>query len=107
HARFVRLAIAGAAIRSRNIGRRMTVGPGMVAAREIQFGVDTFGDVTVDLAGETVPQAQVIRNVIAEGQLADRVGIDAFGLGEQHGREFAVATPETVLAWLATTTERI
>lgn len=85
----------------------MPVGPGMSAASEIQFGVDTFGDVTVDLAGQTVPQAQVIRNVIAEGQLADRVGIDAFGLGEHHRHEFAVSAPEVVLAGLATTTERI
>jgi len=79
----------------------------MAAAHEIKFGVDTFGDVTVDLDGAQVSQAQVIRNVIAEGQLADRVGIDAFGLGEHHRHEFAVSSPETVLAGLATTTERI
>lgn len=83
--------------------------PGLpsVADTPVQFGLDTFGDVTQDLEGRTIHQAQVIRNVIAQGQLADRVGIDFFGIGEHHRPDFAISAPDTLLAGLATTTERI
>ncbi|GAA4548062.1 LLM class flavin-dependent oxidoreductase [Amycolatopsis samaneae] len=76
-------------------------------AKNVEFGVDTFGDVTVDAAGERLPYAQVIRNVIEEGVLADRVGLDHFGLGEHHRDDFAVSAPEVVLAGIASRTERI
>jgi len=80
---------------------------GVSSSSEVQFGVDTFGDVTVGLDGATISQAQVIRNVVAEGRLADEVGLDAFGLGEHHRVEFAVSSPEVVLAAVASVTERI
>ena len=53
--------------------------------RIVQLGLDTFGDVTAGLDGGEVSQAQAIRNVVAEGRLADEVGVDAFGLGEPRG----------------------
>jgi probable LLM family oxidoreductase len=73
----------------------------------VQFGLDTFGDVTVDLAGHRLSQAQVIRNVIEEGVLADRLGIDAFGVGEHHRDDFAISAPDMVLAAIAARTSRI
>lgn len=73
----------------------------------VEFGLDTFGDVTVDATGARLPQDQVLRNVVAEGVLADRVGLDAFNIGEHHRAEFAVSSPETVLAAIAPQTERI
>ena len=73
----------------------------------VTFGLDTFGDVTVDLEGSAVPPAQVIRDVIAQGELADRVGIDHFSIGEHHRPDFAVSAPDTVLAGLATLTNQI
>ena len=72
--------------------------------RDVQFGLNTFGDVTVDAAGAPVHQAQVIRDVIEEGRLADRVGIDYFAVGEHHRADFAVSAPDVVLAGLATVT---
>ena len=74
---------------------------------DVQFGLDTFGDVTVGLDGTPVDQPQVIRNVIAEGVLADELGLDFFGVGEHHREDFAISAPETVLAGLASVTERI
>ncbi len=73
----------------------------------LKLGLDTFGDVTSDANGVPLPYADVIRNVIAEGVLADQVGVDAITLGEHHRDDFAVSTPETVLAALAAQTERI
>ncbi|WP_110205066.1 LLM class flavin-dependent oxidoreductase [Nocardioides daejeonensis] len=74
---------------------------------ELQFGLDTFGDVTVDLAGAPLPQHQVIRNVLAEAVLADEVGVDAFGVGEHHRDDYAVSAPDVVLAAAAARTSRI
>ncbi len=73
----------------------------------VEFGLDTFGDVTVDGTGSRLTQAQVIRNVVEQGVLADRLGIDSFGVGEHHRDDFAVSSPEIVLAAIASRTERI
>jgi probable LLM family oxidoreductase len=72
-----------------------------------EFGLDTFGDVTVGTDGNRLPYAEVIRNVVEQGVLADRVGVGAFGLGEHHRDDFAVSAPEIVLAAIAARTERI
>jgi len=74
---------------------------------ELQLGLDTFGDVTHDPRGVPLPYADVIRNVVAEAVLADQVGVDAITLGEHHRDDFAISTPETVLAGIATQTSRI
>ena len=76
-------------------------------ARELEFGLDTFGDVTHGADGEPLAHAQVIRNLVAEAELADRVGIDFIGVGEHHRADFAVSAPEVVLAAMAARTSRI
>jgi probable LLM family oxidoreductase len=77
----------------------------------VEFGLDTFGDITFDTAngqgGHHLPDHQVIRNVVAEAVLADQVGVDAIGLGEHHRPDFAVSAPDVVLAAVAGQTERI
>jgi len=75
--------------------------------KHLEMGLDTFGDVTADAAGTPLGYAQVIRNVVEEAVLADRVGVDFFGLGEHHRDDFAVSAPEVVLAAIASRTERI
>lgn len=69
--------------------------------------MDTFGDVTVDGDGRPVPHAQVIRDVVEEGVLADEVGLDFFGVGEHHREDFAISAPDVVLTAVAARTERI
>ena len=76
-------------------------------ARTVELGLDTFGDVTVGDDGKRLSYAQVIRNVVEEAVLADSVGVDFIGVGEHHRDDFAVSTPETVLAAIATRTQRI
>jgi probable LLM family oxidoreductase len=73
----------------------------------IEFGLDTFGDVTVDAAGNRLSQAQVLRHVVDEAVLADRVGVDFIGVGEHHRDDFAISAPEVVLAAIAGKTSRI
>jgi probable LLM family oxidoreductase len=79
--------------------------PGGLGA--VEFGLDTFGDVTVDPDGSRLPYDEVIRNVVDEAVLADSLGIDFFGVGEHHRDDFAVSAPEVVLAAIASRTERI
>lgn len=73
----------------------------------LEMGLDTFGDVTANAAGQLLPHAQVIRDVIEEAVLADSIGIDFIGLGEHHRADFAISAPETVLAVIAGRTNRI
>lgn len=73
----------------------------------VELGLDTFGDVTAGPDGALLPPAQVIRNVVAQGVLADQVGIDFIGLGEHHRADFAISSPETILAAIGARTERI
>src|SRR5690554_1456912 len=80
-----------------------TTGP----SNEIEFGIDSFGDLPRDDQGKVVSYAQAIRATVEEAVLADQVGIDVISLGEHHRREFSISSPETVLAGIATRTERI
>src|SRR5271157_4796233 len=78
-----------------------------MAPHHLDFGLDTFGDITAGHDGRLLSHAQVIRNVIEEGVLADELGVDAFGVGEHHRADFAVSAPEVVLAAIAGRTKRI
>ncbi len=73
----------------------------------VEFGLDTFGALTEDDNGELITHAQTVRDVVADGVLADSVGLDFFGVGEHHRPDFAVSSPEMVLAAIAGRTERI
>jgi probable LLM family oxidoreductase len=75
--------------------------------QDLTFGLDTFGDVTVDADGHRVHQAQVIRDVVEEGVLADQVGVDAFGVGEHHRDDYAVSSPDMVLAAIGARSSQI
>ncbi|ALX66957.1 LLM class flavin-dependent oxidoreductase [Microbacterium sp. XT11] len=74
---------------------------------DIEFGLDTFGDITRGPDGELLSGAQTIRNIVAQAELADAVGVEFFGVGEHHRPEFAVSAPEMVLAAIASRTQRI
>ncbi|MEU5960478.1 LLM class flavin-dependent oxidoreductase [Micromonospora parva] len=74
---------------------------------DLLFGLDTFGDVPQDDAGNLVSHAAAIRQVVDEAVLADQLGVDVIALGEHHRPEYSVSTPETVLAGIATRTSRI
>lgn len=76
-------------------------------ADTLELGLDTFGDVTSGADGALLPHAQVIRNLIDEAVLADELGVDFIGVGEHHRADFAISTPETVLAAIAARTSRI
>ena len=74
---------------------------------EVTFGLDTFGDMSNDLAGNPISAGQVIRNVVEQAKLADELGLSNFNVGEHHRDDFAVSAPDTVLAGIATVTKNI
>lgn len=76
-------------------------------ASRLELGLDTFGDITAGADDRPLSHAQVIRNVIEEATLADEVGVDFIGVGEHHRDDFAVSSPEMVLATIAGRTRRI
>ncbi|BAS17099.1 uncharacterized protein y4wF [Arthrobacter sp. Hiyo8] len=78
-----------------------------VGAAEILLGLNTFGDAGVDADGNPKQHAQVLRELLAEAELADAVGLHAFGVGEHHRRDFAVSAPEVFLAAAAARTSQI
>ncbi|WP_316230224.1 LLM class flavin-dependent oxidoreductase [Bradyrhizobium sp. SZCCHNR1051] len=73
----------------------------------IEFGLDTFGDVTRNAEGAMAAHAQVIRDVVEEAVLADQLGLDFIGLGEHHRGDFAISAPEVALAAIAARTTKI
>jgi probable LLM family oxidoreductase len=74
----------------------------------VELGVYTFGVTGRDpRTGEQISDAQRMRNLLEEIELADQVGLDVFGVGEHHRAEFVVSSPQIVLAAAAALTQRI
>lgn len=74
---------------------------------QLLFGLDTFGDMTNDMAGNPISAGQVIRNLVDQAVLADQLGLHAINIGEHHRDDFAISAPDTVLAGIATKTKQI
>jgi len=74
----------------------------------VEIGVSTFVETTPDVhTGEVISHAQRLREVVEEIVLADQVGLDIFGVGEHHRKDFAASSPAVVLAAAAAQTDRI
>jgi probable LLM family oxidoreductase len=74
----------------------------------VEIGISTFVETTPDAhTGEVISHAQRLREVVEEIVLADRVGLDVFGVGEHHRKDFAASNPAVVLAAAAAQTKRI
>jgi probable LLM family oxidoreductase len=74
---------------------------------DITFGLDTFGDMSLDDQGQPKSAGQVIRDLVDQAVLADELGIHSINIGEHHRDDFAVTAPDTVLAGIATVTKNI
>lgn len=73
----------------------------------IEFGLDTFGDITLDDKGAPQSAGVVIREVVEQAKLADELGLSGFNIGEHHRDDYAVSAPDTILAGIATVTKNI
>jgi len=74
----------------------------------MQIGVDSFIATLADpVSGALVDPALRLRNLLEEIEHADRAGLDLFGIGEHHRREFLDSAPVVILAAAAARTSRI
>ncbi|SFC20718.1 probable oxidoreductase, LLM family [Parapedobacter composti] len=74
----------------------------------MELGISMFGDLRVDSAtGRLQPAQQRLTELIEAIKLMDEVGLDYFGIGEHHRPDYAVPSPEIVLAAAAAVTQRI
>jgi alkanesulfonate monooxygenase SsuD/methylene tetrahydromethanopterin reductase-like flavin-dependent oxidoreductase (luciferase family) len=74
----------------------------------MQFGAFTFVETRRDpRTGEPVDVDQTFADLLEQIELADRVGLDVFGLGEHHRADYAVSAPAVALAAAAARTKRI
>jgi alkanesulfonate monooxygenase SsuD/methylene tetrahydromethanopterin reductase-like flavin-dependent oxidoreductase (luciferase family) len=71
----------------------------------VELGLATFADVAPGASPARVVQR--LQELLEEIELADRLGLDVFGLGEHHRRDYAVSAPTVALAAAAARTERI
>ena len=74
----------------------------------MEIGIYTFAERTPDArSGELVSAEQRLADLLEEIELADRVGLDVFGVGEHHRPDYVVSSPAVVLAAAAARTKRI
>ncbi|WP_312076660.1 LLM class flavin-dependent oxidoreductase [Chryseobacterium sp.] len=74
----------------------------------MELGIGMFGDVSFDQkTGKYRDSGVKIREIIGQVQLMDEVGIDVFAMGEHHRPDYAVSSPEMVLAAAASVTKNI
>ena len=72
----------------------------------MQIGIDSFAAAHTD-ASRAISPSERLRDLLEEIELADQVGLDSFGIGEHHRKEFLDSAPVVILAAAAARTQRI
>ncbi|MEM7414639.1 MAG: LLM class flavin-dependent oxidoreductase [Gemmatimonadota bacterium] len=74
----------------------------------MEIGVYTFGEARFDpTSGAQLDARERVARLLEEIEVADRVGLDVFAVGEHHRQDFVVSSPSTILAAAAERTDRI
>ncbi|APO76016.1 luciferase-like monooxygenase protein [Rhizobium etli 8C-3] len=74
----------------------------------MEIGIDSFAAILPDPTTGKLPSAtERMAELIEEVVVADRVGLDVFGIGEHHRGEFLDSAPAVILAAAAARTGRI
>ena len=73
----------------------------------MEIGLYTFGELTPETSGGRITAEERMGDLLEEIELADRIGLDVFGVGEHHRPDFIVSAPAVVLAAAAARTRRI
>jgi probable LLM family oxidoreductase len=72
----------------------------------MQIGIDSFAAAHDD-SGRAVSDSDRLRDLIEQIEHADQVGLDVFGIGEHHRKEFLDSAPTVILGFAAARTRRI
>jgi probable LLM family oxidoreductase len=74
----------------------------------MQIGIDSFVET---VTGTNRPEGELgvqrVRELLEEVELADRVGLDVYGVGEHHREEYIASSPAILLAAAAARTKNI
>ncbi|MEP7263999.1 MAG: LLM class flavin-dependent oxidoreductase [Bacteroidota bacterium] len=74
----------------------------------MEFGLITFADMEPEVVpGKGINGKQRISDLMEEIKLADELGLDVFGVGEHHRKDYAVSSPAIILAAAAVVTKNI
>src|ERR1700688_2173765 len=73
---------------------------------QMQIGIDSFA-AAYDDASLAVSASDRLRNLVEQIEYADQVGLDVFGIGEHHRREYLDSAPAVILGAAAARTHRI
>src|ERR1700743_3294565 len=74
----------------------------------MEIGIDSFiATLANTVTGELYDPVVRLQNLLEEIELADRVGLDVFGIGEHHREEFLDSAPAVIMAAAAARTTRI
>ena len=72
----------------------------------MQIGIDSFAAAYTETSLSAVP-ADRLRELLEQIEHADQAGLDVFGIGEHHRREYLDSAPAMILAAAAARTRRI
>src|SRR5437867_4913288 len=73
---------------------------------QVQVGIDSFAAAYTD-ASQAVSPSDRLREMLEEIEYADKVGLDVYGIGEHHRKEYLDSAPTIILAAAAARTSRI
>lgn len=74
----------------------------------MQFGVYSFGDLTIDpVTGTRLSAGERLHEVLAQAKLVDDANLDVFAVGEHHRLDFTISATTIVLAAIAAQTRRV
>jgi probable LLM family oxidoreductase len=72
----------------------------------VQVGIDSFA-AAFDSTSLSVDPSERLRRLVEQIEFADKVGLDVFGIGEHHRKEFLDSAPAVILGAAASRTKRI
>jgi probable LLM family oxidoreductase len=72
----------------------------------MQIGIDSFAAAYTD-DSLAVSESERLRNLVEQIEYADQVGLDVFGIGEHHRRDYLDSAPAVILGAAAARTQRI
>jgi alkanesulfonate monooxygenase SsuD/methylene tetrahydromethanopterin reductase-like flavin-dependent oxidoreductase (luciferase family) len=73
----------------------------------MEVGIDSFAAITASDNSERLSSTQEITELLERIEQADSYGLDVFGIGEHHRKEFLDSAPAVILAAAAARTKRI
>src|SRR5438093_4990664 len=73
---------------------------------QVQVGIDSFAAAYTD-ASQAISPSDRLREMVEEIEYADKVGLDIYGIGEHHRKEYLDSAPTVILGAAAARTQRI